>query len=690
MLGGALRGLTTWTAYALLEFVLASLAPLLLRSESIFTPLDWKLTAVLFGFCMLAGLVLGALGGIVVQAAEVGAENSGSFLQAAATLTLVVCFGVNLLAQFPLKLAGWIALAVTVLLLIAVSRSRRRPSLAANPWVASALLLLPPFFAGDVLKNRSSFTRVLAAALIMLLIAGAAVSWRRFLGLFRAPPTAFDLRQSALAIALVALVCGVAAVSNRGLNASIPPVALLPGNSGRPNVVLVTLDTVQAGHLALYGYHRNTTPHLAELCKQATLYKRAIATSDMTLPSHASLFTGLYAREHGAYTVPPDRGRPLSDKFVTLAEVLEAKGYATMAVAANRFYLQPEFGMAQGFRIFDSRMPVLLFNSDRKYLLRQGIRSFLDLFMSTYEYDLRTRTAGEINQDVFPLLAQAKRNHTPFFLFLNYMDTHSPYIPPAPYDRLFPGKDPKLIFDRYQKMESEILGMRRNITAHERAHLNSQYDGALAYLDFELDRVVSRLKELGLFENTLLVILGDHGEAFGDRHLIEHTVSVYQDQVHVPLIIKYPHQQQGAVVNALVSQIDVMPTVLDVLGYQMPRSTRGRSLQHLQENAPREVIAESYPSNLFMDWEPKRFSRTERAIYSGEMKFITSTTGKRELYNLATDPQEQHNLYNPDEKASQSLRTDLDDWVHTVKALEAPPKLDQRALDRLHSLGYVQ
>ena len=114
------------------------------------------------------------------------------------------------------------------------------------------------------------------------------------------------------------------------------------------------------------------------------------------------------------------------------------------------------------------------------------------------------------------------------------------------------------------------------------------------------------------------------------------------------------------------------------------------SLQHLDENAPRAIVAESYPSNLFLDWEPKRFGRTERALYSGDMKFISSSSGKRELYNLANDPREERNLYNPDERTSQSLRAELEDWVRAVKALEAPPTLDRRTLERLRSLGYVQ
>src|SRR5581483_3290060 len=479
---------------------------------------------------------------------------------------------------------------------------------------------------------------------------------------------------------------------HRPLKASLSGSAnIAQAATGRPNVLLVTLDTVQAGHLSLYGYHRETSPHLRQLAHSATVYKNAIAASDMTLPSHASIFTGLYGREHGAHNLPlPDKTQPLDASFITLAEVLAGKSYVTAAVAANRFYLLPEFGMAQGFRLFDSKMPVMLFNNNRRYILREGVRRVLNLFLSTYDFDTRTLTAAEINQEVLPLLEQLKRETAPFFLFVNYMDAHLPYIPPPPFATLFPGKNRLLDFDAVTNVELDVIKQKRGIIPQERAHLESQYDGAIAYLDSEFANIIARLQQLGLYDNTMVVVVGDHGESFGDRGMMEHTVSVYQDQVHVPLIIHYPRQTQAETVDTTVSHVDLMPTILDVLGYPMPKPTQGRSLRGINGTAARQVISESYSSSLFATWVPKRFDRVERALYSGPIKFISSSVGKRELYDLSKDPAEQHNLFNPADPLTQTLRTGLENWVHNTRTLASRTKLDKRTMDRLRSLGYVQ
>src|SRR5581483_6523316 len=591
LITGILYGTAAWLAYSLVEFLLVVIGPLLLNRNTVFTSLGWRVSAILIAAFLAIGIVFGAVAALAVRpmamrAAKRGDPASGALLPGAVSLTLVLSFGLSLLSERPLTLIGGIALAISALLaaalvLLLVSPPwRARLSFLGNAWIISALLLGPTLAAGELVKGRPLAIEILAPLAAIVILIGVVLCGRRFFGFFYTE-RGRAAQHAALAAALVPLSALSVALLHRPLKASLSGSAnIAQAATGRPNVLLVTLDTVQAGHLSLYGYHRETSPHLRQLARSATVYKNAIAASDMTLPSHASIFTGLYGREHGAHNLPlPDKTQPLDASFITLAEVLAGKGYVTAAVAANRFYLLPEFGMAQGFRLFDSKMPVMLFNNNRRYILREGVRRVLNLFLSTYDFDTRTLTAAEINQEVLPLLEQLKRETAPFFLFVNYMDAHLPYIPPPPFDTLFPGKIRLLDFDAVTNVELDVIKQKRGIIPQERAHLESQYDGAIAYLDSEFANIIARLQQLGLYDNTMVVVVGDHGESFGDRGMMEHTVSVYQDQVHVPLIIHYPRQTQAETVDTTVSHVDLMPTILDVLGYPMPKPTQGRSLR---------------------------------------------------------------------------------------------------------------
>jgi len=278
----------------------------------------------------------------------------------------------------------------------------------------------------------------------------------------------------------------------------------------------------------------------------------------------------------------------------------------------------------------------------------------------------------------------------PFFLFINYMDAHTPYLPPHPFDTLYPGKDEGFSWDDYPTFKKGVMALKRKITQKEHRHLVSQYDGGIASLDFHLGKLIARLKELGLYENSLIIITSDHGETFGERNLLGHGVSVYQDQVYVPLIIKYPNVNKKIVVNKFVSPIDIMPTILDVLGYEVPEYVQGLSLTKLESWNARTVIAESFPKGSLLTLPPG-FNRVERAIFFWPFKFILSTAGKRELYDLSKDPDEKNNLYRPDDETSRRLEMSLNHWLKTVSAeTGSPAKLNKETLDHLKALGYVQ
>lgn len=465
-------------------------------------------------------------------------------------------------------------------------------------------------------------------------------------------------------------------------------------NSDRPNVLLITWDTVRADHLSLHGYERNTTPNLNEFAEKATVFPRAAASGDMTLSTHASIFTGLSVRSHRAHFDTPDfpEGRPLSPEFDTLAEQLAGHGYHTVAIAANHAYLTHDFGMSQGFDYFNSSAAMPPLGKVNSYFLRQGVRDVIALFAPRKMYDPLYRTAEEINAEAIQLVNQIKAAETPVFMFLNYMDAHDPYLPPPPYDTKYPGKDENFHSKLFHHMAEDIMKGNRQITPQEREHLDSQYDGAIAYLDSQFGQLIAALKEYGLYDNTLIILTSDHGEVFGERGLFGHGISVYQDQVHVPLVIKFPNQSHGKVNTNLVSSIDILPTVLEIAGIKASSQILGQSLntENIQRSQP--VVSEHFTPSFLFNWS-ERFHGTDRALFNGDLKIIRSNGDHRELYNLAKDPDEQVDLSGSVVTSLHELDMELDRWLVTSTPQfthETTDKNTLETIERLKTLGYVQ
>ena len=461
---------------------------------------------------------------------------------------------------------------------------------------------------------------------------------------------------------------------------------------GQPHVLLIVLETVRADHLSVYGYKRETTPNLRELAAHATLYTRAVSSGDMTLSTHASLFTGLYGASHGAHSGPNNHfGKPLANQYHTLAEVLSTHGYQTAAVVANIGYLAPKWGVAQGFSLYDHRSPVRFLRPPPAYSLRRTMQAILSRLSVGGERRPWFPRAEEINRQASSVLDSMGNDERPFFLFVNHMDAHWPYLPPAPFDTLYPGKDPSFDEKQYRAAVKQILTRERATSEAERNHLVSQYDGSIAYVDDQVGRLFARLKRNRFYDNCLIIVTSDHGEAFGDRHLVGHWVSVYQDQVHVPLIIKYPNTERSTVVDELVGSIDVLPTVLDQLGYEIAKDVEGQSLLRMDRGSPRVVMAESFPHFRKPAWQT-RFQRTERAIFAAQYKLITSTEGKREMYDLFRDPNETSDLYWTEKATAHRLEPLFRQWPHEIpkRGDDAPVEIDPETLERLRSLGYVE
>ncbi|MCW5978107.1 MAG: sulfatase [Bryobacteraceae bacterium] len=678
---GALYGATTWCAYAAVEIADCALRPIAIGVRDLVAASHWRFSGLLVAFYGIAGGLLGALAALPIGRRGRWGDLSPVQMQAAATMTLVAAYAANLVFGTGPRSRVALLLAITLLALLSAllmwPNRFGRVSLPADPWGISLLLLGLPLFAAS--RDAAGLLLTLAFALV------AAVASRKFLHARSRPPR-LPLRQLAAVALVIPSILLLTALLTRDLP-PVPPLAAVGAPAG-PNVIVLLLDTVRADHMSIYGYERETTPRLKGFADRATTYTRAVATSNWTLPTHASIFTGLYPRRHGAMNQAGRAESPaLAPQHETLAEILEKSGYLNLAVIANAGNVRPEYGLARGFHLFDVRDLAPCF-SRRPEHLRHGARRLLNRIVPTAKYDKFARRAEDINRDALRLIEEAKRRGGPFFLFVNYMDAHEPYLPPPPFLHRFPGRSRVLTHADFQRMREEVVSRRRLISEEERAHFISQYDGAIAYMDHQIGALFDRLEQMGLYDESLLVVTSDHGEAFGEKSLVAHAKSLYQHELGVPLIVKYPGQREPRIVDAPASLVDLMPTILDAAEIPAPAALQGQSL--LAPAGERIVFAEAVADALLASLLPQH-PRRQYAAFEGSHKLILSSDGNLELYDLSRDAGELRNLAPSGAAPAHRLRRALDAWLEANPLEIRPPRqLDATSLERLKALGYVR
>ena len=661
------------------------IVPWLRQPAHAYRPLHIGMTVLLFVVYPLAGMISGAV------AARLFADDV--LRRAVVIVFLAIVYAVNALLllsssselTIPLVSSGIVAVAAVIAARLPGARSLRW---ALNPWCAVLLLAGLPWVTKDLLPLASRPVKLGAAIAWLIVVPAATAIVRR-----REPGPAVRSRAT-WAVATVTLLLTV--VLRDGPRIAATPGAPAAAARSAPSIVVISMDTVRADHLSIYGYTADTTPALTALASRATLYAHAMSTADTTLASHASMFTGLYPSQHGSHNdhtwpVP----RPLDPGIPILAARLAASGYKTMGVVANFGNLGTSLGLDRGFQYYDPRAAVrfLLDDPARNHFLRQGANRVLQRLTGTDLAEVPYRRAADINRAVLPLLDEVAANPQPFFLFVNYMDAHWPYRPPPPFDTKFGSTRARSIaMADYYRMASDVMAGRRTLTDTERADLHAQYDGGIANIDQQIGALVDRLEKLERLDNCLLIVTADHGEAFGEHALVEHGVSVYGDQIHVPLIVKYPRQRTPSRVRDAVSGVDVMATALEAAGQAVPADVEGRSLPRGGENSasPRVVFSESHPGPGLFERYP-RFRRVERAIVSDGLKLIVSTAGKRELYDLDEDPEDARDLAPARPDVAQRLDQAVNRWLATVKPSDDGIRtLDPKTLERLKSLGYIR
>lgn len=420
------------------------------------------------------------------------------------------------------------------------------------------------------------------------------------------------------------------------LESKSPGTTQLSKDDAKANVILVTLDTVRADRMSLYGNTRSTTPFLDELATQSVVFEQAYTPAPWTLPAHASMLTGRLPHETGAdYTTGLDPGIP------TLAEALAARGYETAGFVANLSNCGRHTGLARGFQSYSERPPLT------KALWSYGLLASWR-FSSILPY-LRT-DASELNAVFFDWMDH--RFQVPFFAFLNYMDVHEPYRVPDPaFDRFssMPAFDKWRLRQRWDCVSIDEWEFQSGDA--ERQLAIETYDGALAYLDDQLRRLVEGLRHRGELDRTLLVITSDHGEHFGEKGLFNHARSLYRPLIAAPLLLHFPGRVPTGVRRATpVTLTDLPASVLDLLEFQpdpaFPAATwRKVWSDDRDDTVVRPILAELTRTPQRPDWPNGRGSL--RSLVQGNSHYIRNLgTGEEELYDLSADPLETANLAN--------------------------------------------
>jgi len=421
----------------------------------------------------------------------------------------------------------------------------------------------------------------------------------------------------------------------------------------RPSIFLITIDALRGDHLGCYGYPKNTSPNIDQFAKDAMLFENCLSHGSETRFSFASILSGFLPHE-----TKIKKNRPLPSGVETIAEILQRAGYKTIAVVSN-YVLNKNEGWGQGFIIYDDTM------NERKL-----------------GWLLPERLAEDTTDRAIELLEQFHKDR--LFMWIHFQDPHGPYTPPGRFAQLFQNpENPPLYLELNNSMSGkggiplyQRLGMNRDFYYYV-----SQYDSEIRYLDEYFKNLTDKLKGLGLYDNSLILLTSDHGEGMGEHdYYFAHGENLYNSLTHVPLIVKYGKELVGRRCD-FVQHIDIVPTILKILGMKVDSRFRGMDLLN-KHDRKRGIFAENESNySLAMDG----------------LKLIYTASGDQyELFDLKDDPCEKDNLIN-DSKYQEQIK-DLKMGLNQIRRedfLGIPDntiyrKLTNEELERLKSLGYIQ
>lgn len=426
-------------------------------------------------------------------------------------------------------------------------------------------------------------------------------------------------------------------------------------NVKRPNLLVITFDTTRADRLEPYGFTAVRTPAITRLAREGITFEHCASQSPQTLPSHASLFTGLYTLTHDVRS----NGQKLEDDVLTLAERLSAEGYETGAVVATAALLSA-FNLSQGFATYNDNF--------EDSALEKAFKSFLRFF-SRHKINLySTRSADRVAALGKKWLNKAAAQEKPFFLWLHFFDPHDPYVFHPNFER------PDLVREE---------GKPNRFGVPEENYLNE-----IEFADHYLGKILDHLDAQQMADNTLVVFTADHGESLGEHDYVGHREEVYESIIRIPLIMRLPGQLPDGQRSRIPSMsIDVTPTILSLLGISYPEEAfTGRNLFDLDEETPRQRY--SLAVKLFTK------SPIRTALYYGDHKFIRFDDSDSNLcFNLSSDPLEKLNLLRQSQEPDIQIDwlEEIAQWVKQHEQLGPDDfEMTDEQLEKLRSLGYVQ
>ncbi len=431
---------------------------------------------------------------------------------------------------------------------------------------------------------------------------------------------------------LVVLLLGLS-TSSQTVQRTKPPA---PAHNARPNIILITLDTTRADRMGFLGSKRGLTPNLDGLAKQSVVFSQAYAHVPLTTASHTTILTGTYPQFNHVI----DFGIPLSPRLPYLPDILHQQGYHTAAFVGS-LILDPLDGTAPGFdRGFDVY--------DAGFHLR---RHGMDRYKSV------ERRAGNVVDRALGWLSQ---NHSsPFFLWVHMYDPHDPYDPPAPY---------------------------------KQRYASQPYDGEIAYTDSAVGKLLTVLRAHALYDGALIAVMADHGESLGAHGENTHGVFLYDETLHVPLLLKLPANKAAPRrVDAPVGLVDVAPTILREAGVTLPKEMQGEPLESMFQAsaAGSKTIPETRVAYAETEYPHRAFGWSSlRALRAGKYLYVQAP--ERELYNRVSDPAETHNVAAASKAVADTLAAQLDDFHQkTSQTLVELAKPDAEQMQKLSALGYV-
>ena len=496
------------------------------------------------------------------------------------------------------------------------------------------------------------------------------------------------------------------------------PVATVPESSenDRPNVLIVLWDTVRADRLSLYGYNKQTTPRLAEFAKEATVYERAWSPGMWTLPSHGSIFTGLPPTTHGALA----GHLKLDEHHVTLAELLTDDGYDSFAFSSN-VIASPMTDVLQGFETVYTTYPRGR-GSKGRYVAASKQAAKRKIIADDASTEISPKFVGgsqdkwgkSVFKDAAPVLHKGltdwldeRGGDAPWFAYLNMLEAHSPRIPSLGSRQKVMTEEEialSLRTDASLFAENSYIVGGKTYTDAELAAISGVYDAALIDLDDATGDLLDDLGKRGLLENTVVVLLADHGESLGEHQRLEHRWAIHEPLLHVPFVIRYPKFFPAQRIDAPVSTIDLFATILDLAEVDVPDIAGIRSTSlvgRLPQGAVHAQLLDPWAAQLrsvrkaYPDIDYSPWLRTYETVVDGQEKFVLASDGAHALYDLSTDPGELHNLLEARADRAKVLEEQVTAWQKSLVPYDSTgmggeQEISDEERAQLEALGYME